>query len=155
MTRSGRDVAAASAVIGMDDVLEARIASGGERRVGRPEELLLRPDVLDDRLDHQVGGGELGALGDAGQHVPVGGPPLASSFSRLARMPARPRSTAPWKGVVEEHLTARGGDDLSDAGAHLTGADDEDALEPHRRERSGGTAPPHPPESSSRALRPG
>ena len=59
ITRSGRPVTAASVAIGIDDVFEARIASGRERRVRAPEDVLLGGGVLDDRLDHQVGRDEL------------------------------------------------------------------------------------------------
>ena len=52
----GPAVAAASDVIGIDDVFEARIASGGSDVVGAPEDLLLHLGVLDDRLDHEIGG---------------------------------------------------------------------------------------------------
>ena len=59
ITRSGRPVTAASEVIGIEDVFDARIASGGKRLVGAAEDVLLDRGVLDDRLDHQVGGDEL------------------------------------------------------------------------------------------------
>ena len=59
ITRSGRDVAAASDAIGIELVFEARIAPGGKRLVGAAEEVLLDSGVLDDRLDHQVGRDEL------------------------------------------------------------------------------------------------
>ena len=95
ITRSGRAVAAASAVIGIDDVLEARIARAGSTASAARNSSSFAADVLDDRLDHQVGGGELDALGDAGEHVRRGSPPFASSFSRLfahrRRGRARPR----------------------------------------------------------------
>ena len=54
MTFSGRAVTAASEVIGIDDVFEARIASGGSTLVRAPEDRLLHRGVLDDRLDEEV-----------------------------------------------------------------------------------------------------
>ena len=53
MKRSGRFVAAASRVIEIEDVFEARIAPGRQIRVEAAEELLLDGLVLDDRLDRR------------------------------------------------------------------------------------------------------
>ena len=116
-------------MIGIDDVFDARIASRGQRLVGRPEELLLRVGVLDDRLDHEVGGhervdGVTRASTSAGS-----GPPFSASFARLRAIASSARSTAPGQRVVERDAPAGGGDDLRDAAAHLAGADDENVLE--------------------------
>ena len=102
-----------------------RAASG--RRAGRSPP---SPPVLDDRLDHQVGGQRASSTGSiAAEHlVGVGAALLgelrrgcgASSRGRARRRPAR---------VVERDAPARRGDDLRDAGAHLPGADDENVLE--------------------------
>ena len=54
ITRSGRPVTAASDVIGIELVFDARIARRAEHAVGATEELLLRGRVLGDRLDHQL-----------------------------------------------------------------------------------------------------
>ena len=140
ITRSGRDVTAASEVIGIDEVFEARIASGGSTSVGGAEELLLRSGVLDDRLDHEVGRHELGGLRDAHEDLVRGGAalrlqPLEARAHGLETALDRSR-----EGIVQQHLPPRGGDDLGDSGAHLAGADDEDALEAHRGSVLGGGA---------------
>ena len=63
ITWSGLDVAAASVVIGIDDVLEARIACAGSTSSAARNSVELRVDVLHDRLDHQVGRRERRGLG--------------------------------------------------------------------------------------------
>ena len=96
ITSSGRDVAAASSVIGIDEVFEARIALSGQRRVGGAEELLLRLGVLDDRLDQQVGVAERVDRRDPRQHlaavraallVQLAEAPLDRSRARARRRP--------------------------------------------------------------------
>ena len=77
ITRSGREVAAASSVIGIDDVFDARIACGGERLVGGAEQLLLHLGVLDDRLDEQIGLGEPVDGRHAAEDLGRGGPPFS------------------------------------------------------------------------------
>ncbi len=57
MKRSGRSVAAASRVIEIDEVLEARIASGFSDRADLGENLALELFFLGRRLDHQVASG--------------------------------------------------------------------------------------------------
>ena len=126
---------AASDVIGIDDVLDARIASGGRTSVGAPEDVLLHVRVLDDRLDHEIGGDELVDAGHARR-----------ARRRVARRPSRracveallaSRSSAALDRarslVVERDAPPGGRHDLGDAAAHLPGADDEDVLEPHAR----------------------
>ncbi len=55
MTLSGRVVAAASVAIGIDEVLEARIASRRQDGVGAPEDLRLHVGVLDHGFDQEIG----------------------------------------------------------------------------------------------------
>ena len=59
----GRDVAAAIAVTDSADVLVARIVSAPADPLELGEERLLRLELLDDRLDHEVAVGEVGELG--------------------------------------------------------------------------------------------
>ncbi len=61
-TRSGRSSSAAISVIDSDEVLVARIASALTHRLELGEHLLLDREVLEDRLDDEVGVGE-GVLG--------------------------------------------------------------------------------------------
>ena len=85
--------------------------------------------VFDDRLDHQVGGDELVDGGDAREHlVRIGAAFLVQLRQRLldVREPALDRARC---GIVQRHAATGRGDDLRDAAAHLTGADDENVLE--------------------------
>ena len=132
ITRSGRFVAAASEVIGIEDVFDARTASAGSTRVGAAEDVLLHGRVLDDRLDHQVGGDELVDRRHAREHlVRRARRPSPRASSRLLRIVASPRSVAPGNGSCSETRRPGRGDDLRDAAAHLPRADDEDVLELH------------------------
>ena len=132
ITRSGRPVAAASEVIGIDDVFEARIAASGQHLVGAAEDLLLHGRVLDHRLDQQVGGDDLLDRRDAAEHLlRVAAALLGELLQALAhrREPALGRAG---RGVVERDAAAGGRDDLRDAAAHLARADDKNVLELHR-----------------------
>ena len=69
ITRSARLVTAARRVMSMEDVLEATIASGPSRRSKLLENGLLRVEVLEDGLDHEVTVREIAKFsggGDAG-----------------------------------------------------------------------------------------
>ena len=74
--------------------------------------------------------------------------PSPPSRSRLERtVPASPRSTAPGKGSWRRTLRPDAAAGLGDPGAHLAGADDEDAWDQHdveptrtQREEGQGTA---------------
>ena len=77
MTFSGRRVAAPSLVIEIDDVLEARMASGRVEAVQLREDLRLDLEVLDDRLDDEVGGGDVAPSSVVARMRPERGRPLA------------------------------------------------------------------------------
>ena len=59
-TRSGERVADAISVTESADVFVASTASGLQIALELGEELLLRRELLDDRLDHEVAVGEVG-----------------------------------------------------------------------------------------------
>ena len=130
---------AASDVIGIDEVFEARIAAVGKDPVRATEEILLHGRVLDDRLDHQVGGHQLVDGGDSPEHlVRVGAALLGEPLEALAHR----RQTAirrAGKSVVKRDATAGGGHDLRDAAAHLPRADDKNVLEVHTSMSLSGT----------------
>ena len=113
-----------------------------EHLVRLAEHRLFADSVHVDRLDHQVGRRRdrrrAATRGSMSSRSPRRPSPRA--FSRLLRMAVdarvRPR---PGNGSWRSTLTAGRGDDLSDPAAHLTGADDEDALEPHRRSVAAGS----------------
>ena len=69
ITRSGRVVAAASDVIGIERRVRREDRVRGQTRVGAAEDVLLHGGVLDDRLDHQVGGDEVVDGLDAAEHL--------------------------------------------------------------------------------------
>ena len=60
--RSGVDVADAISVTESADVFVASTASARQTRSSSREQLLLRAELLDDRLDHDVAVGEVGEL---------------------------------------------------------------------------------------------
>ena len=131
ITRSGRCVAAASDVIGIEDVFDARIAVGREHRVGAAEDVLLDLEVLDHGLDHEVGGRDLVDGGDAREHlVGIGAALLRELLEALAHRREAALGRAGVR-VVERDAAAGGRDDLRDAAAHLARADDENVLEVH------------------------
>ena len=133
ITRSGRCVTAASDVIGIDDVFDARIASCRQHLVRAAEDVLLRLRVLDDRFDQQVGLDQVVDRRDSREHL-VGrcaallGEPLEALADR--REAALDRTG---ERIVQRHAAAGCGDDLRDPAAHLPRADDEDVLELHAR----------------------
>ena len=88
-------VTAASDVIGMDDVFEARIASGGKTSSARRKISSFTAGVLDDRLDEQVGRDQPVGPGDALEDVGRFGAPFSASLVRLFSIVASARSTAP------------------------------------------------------------
>ena len=71
-TRSGRPVSIAISTTGSVDVLVARIATSLQMRSSSAEEVLLRGEILDDRLDHELALGKLAEVGD-GVHAGEGG----------------------------------------------------------------------------------
>ncbi len=105
----------------------------GQHAVGLEEDLLLHRRVLDDRLDHQVGGNEVVDDLDAREHL-VGIRPALLGELRQALAHRLERSFGGARNRIVERDPAAGRRcDLSDPTAHLAGADDEDVLEPHAR----------------------
>ena len=124
-------------VIEIEEVFEARIASGPQRRVELREELLLDPLVLDDRLDDEVGSGERLELDRAGQSRERGRLLLGRAFApgNLAVevfLDGGARFGEQGLENVDEHDRASGcRGHVRDPAAHLAGADDADGTEPH------------------------
>ena len=133
MTLSGRVVAAASDVIGIDEVLEARIASRRKDGVGAPEDSVLHVGVLDDGLDQEIGCDEVVDGGDAPEHLVGISAALLRELAEALRHRAERSVDRARHLVVERDTSAGGRDHLGDAAAHLAGADDEDVLELHAR----------------------
>ncbi len=106
ITRSGRPVAAPSAVIEIEEVFEARIApSGKSASARRNSSSFAAASSTIASIIRSAGpsspAGSIRASTSAGSSAA----PFAASFSRLARIPARPRSTAP--GAESTSTTAR------------------------------------------------
>ena len=131
MTFSGRFVTAASVVIGIELVFEASTAPARQHEIGAAEHVLLRGRVLADRLDHQVGSDELIGRRDTRKRLVRIGATLLRKPLEAAAHRAEPTLDRTGKRVVQGHATTRRGDHLSDAAAHLPGADDEDMFERH------------------------
>ena len=70
--------------MGIDDVFEASIASGGRTASARSEELLLHLRVLDDGLDQEVGGHDLVDGRHAREDVVRVGPALLGELCEAA-----------------------------------------------------------------------
>ncbi len=102
MTRSGRFVAAARLVIGMDDVFEARIAAGGNSSSARRKMPLLASGVLDDGLDQEVGGNEVVDRLDAREHLRRVNVAFLGELREAPPIAPRPRSTAPGNASCSE-----------------------------------------------------
>ena len=133
ITRSGREVAAASVVIGIDDVLEARIAcAGSTSSAARNSSSFASTSSTIASIIRSAGASAEVSLTRPSTSA-ADAPPFASSFSRLFCIAGEAALDRARERVVEQHLPPGGGDDLGDAGTHLTGTDDEDALEAHRR----------------------
>ena len=128
-TRPGSAAAPAIAVIGIDEVFEARTAPGAIC-AQRGEQLALELEALGRRLDDQAA---------AGQPAELRRPP--ATVARLALEAAlRPPALEAVgdlgqaalarlvDGVVQQRAGARRGGELRDPGAHGPGADDADRL---------------------------
>ncbi len=103
------------------------------------EQVLLDPEVLDDRLEHEVAVGQLREVGhgpETGEGragivflelaaIDLFGERLRQLLARLVRAELRPRP--------QHHLEACSGGDLGHAGAHDPGTDDTDSLHCHGR----------------------
>ncbi len=122
---------AASDVIGIEDVFDARIASRWKRLVGSPEDRLLHADVLDDRLDEKVRGDDV----VDGRHADEDVLRCRAALLRQLREALLHRHERAVGGagelVVERNAPAGRSDDLRDPAAHLARADNEDVLELH------------------------
>ena len=119
-------------VIGIDDVLEARIACAGSTSSAARNSASFASDVLHDRLDHQVGRRERRGLADATEHLCRGRASLRLEPLEALLDSGEAALDGARERVVEQHRPTGGGDDLGNAGTHLTGTDDEDALEGHQ-----------------------
>ena len=131
MTFSGRFVAAASDVIGMDDVFDARIASGGSASSARRKIAFFTSGVLDDRLDQEVGLDHVVHLGQALQHLLGRSASLLGELRQALLHPGDRSLDRSGDLVVERDAPAGRRDDLRDAAAHLACSDDEYVLESH------------------------
>ena len=104
---------------------------GWKDLVCAPEDRLLHCRVLDDGLDEEVGGDDVGGKRHARQDI------LGCDASLLGqlRQALLHRSQRPLGGprqlVVERNAPAGGRHDLRDAAAHLARTDHQDVLEPH------------------------
>src|SRR5213080_5266595 len=118
--------------LGLHDLVEAR------------EVILLHGQLLDDRLDHQVGLGQVVQTGRPAQALEeravVGGRQLAALdvllelFLDLGPL----RVERPRGGLRHDRVEAGAGRGLRDAEAHLTGAEDADAANLHGAENPPG-----------------
>ena len=119
-------------LIGIDDVFEARIALGRQRRVGAPEDLLLHVRVLDHGFDHEIGRRrDRPRPRCAPAPPPQEDRPSPRACPRLLRIASSARSRRARLRVVQRHAPPGCRNDLRDAAAHLPRADDEHVFEAH------------------------
>ena len=132
-----------------------RSPSAGATRRARATARRLTAEVLEDRLDDEVGvaprpRGRRSAAIRAERRVALGrssSRPLATARSRLPAMRSRPASARARSGSYSTTVLADRGVDLGDAVAHQPGAGHEHALDRHvrsvaaRSRRSAATAP--------------
>ena len=119
-------------MIGIDDVFEARIASGGSTASARRKMSSLTSASSTTASIIRSAGTRSSTALDARQHL-VGrtAPPFSSSFAEALPHRLERASVAPGLRVVQRHAAAGGRDDLRDAAAHLPRADDENVFEVH------------------------
>ena len=152
-TRSGRVVAAAISVTESAEVFVARIASGAADPVELGEELPLRAELLDDRLDHEVAVGQVAELGRereprrrASSRAPCSSWPF--STLRVRKWPIRSRAPSPSScgHLAADRVDAGLDAELRDPGAHRAEPDDADAadLAAHSRSITAAIAWPKP-----------
>ena len=144
ITCSGRRVAVASFMIGIDDVFEASTASAlvttsSSRRKASTLSVL----VLADRLDHQVAVGEgrpvVGEVQPGEGGVVVGLAELAAARAPPQRLldPGPAGLDQRRRGLDDDHVAAVAGAHLGDAGAHQAAAEHPDPFD---------LGPLHPPQ---------
>ncbi len=134
-TRSGCAVAVAIAVTESAEVFVASTASGATIASSAPEELALRVEVLDDRLDHEVAAGQVGAVRGRAQ-PPERGVALLRGHAALldaaAEVVADPLARLLGQRGVDldaDRVDARLRAHLRDPGSHRAEADDADGCD--------------------------
>ena len=104
-TCSGRDVAAASSVIGIEDVFDARTASGGSAAsAARNSSFFASAFSTIASMSRSAAPSSSTAVTRA-RTSSGAGPPFSWSFARLRRIVSSPRSTAP--GIASWSRTSR------------------------------------------------
>jgi hypothetical protein len=103
----------------------------GESLVCAPEHVFLHRGVLDHRLDHQLRRDDVVRRLDPLQHLAGIRSALLGQLSEASLHRRECLVDGARRCVVEQDAAAGRGDDLSDAAAHLTRADDENMLEAH------------------------
>ena len=137
-TSSGRPVSIAISTTGSVEVFVARIAPSFDDAVELAEQVLLRREVLDDRLEHEIAVGQLLEVADgvhAAEHgVALGRFELAPlDLLGEGLLQARDHRVRRGLRTAPQHdLDAGLGGDLRDAGTHDPGTDDSQALDAHR-----------------------
>ena len=133
---------AASEVIGIEDVFEARIAVSGSAASAARKIVLLHGGVLDHRLDQEVGRDDAVGRLDAAEHLVRVRPALLGQLRQAAAHPLEASLDGARGGIVKRDAPSGGGDHLRDPRSHLARADDEDVLEASRAEARGPSQAP-------------
>ena len=120
-------------MIGIDDVLEARIASGGRSLVRAPEDVLLHFCVLDDRLDQEIGRDDRVDGRDSSEDVVRRRPALLGEPGEALLHGSERPLDGTGSLVVQRHAAPGGRHHLRDPASHLPGPHDQHVLELHAR----------------------
>src|SRR5581483_2538883 len=89
--------------------------------------------ILDDGLDHQVGGNEVGGGFDPGEDGAGLGAALLVELRQAPLDRGQAALDGPARAFVQADPPPRGGGDLGDPAAHLPRANHEHVIEPHGR----------------------
>ena len=131
ITRSGRPVAAASVAMGMEEVLDARIASGGGR-LSAVLKIASFTETSSTTASIMSSASTMPSTGSTRASTSSGSaPPFSASFSEAAPHRLQAALDRSRRRVVKRDATARGRQHLGDAAAHLAGADNEYVVERH------------------------
>ena len=95
ITRSGREVAAASELIGIEEVFEASTASGGSVSSARRKTSSLTAASSTTASTIRSAATRSSTGSTRASTSSGSGPPFSASFDRLLRIASSPRSTAP------------------------------------------------------------
>ncbi len=131
ITRSGRPVAAASDVIGIEEVFEARMPAAGKSSSARRNTSSFTAAFSTTASTIRSAGTSSADGRDSGEHLVGRRPALLGEPGKALPHGLEAALGRAGRSVMKRDTPAGGGDDLRDPGAHLAGSHDEDVRELH------------------------